>query len=109
MHDKTVPVRVQTDYFGMPRLYSTPRLKHQSGFHGHVNQPTLISVGERGRERVDISPSMFDHGHSAGSGRGGGGGDNRKITIVVPVNLDSKKIAEIVAEHLDDGIGGYTG
>jgi hypothetical protein len=38
-----------------------------SGFHGWFSKPTLIGVGERGRERVDIFPAQ------AGTGRGGGG------------------------------------
>jgi hypothetical protein len=38
-----------------------------SGLHGWVNSPTLIGVGERGRERVDITPA--GGGHSGDGGR----------------------------------------
>lgn len=41
-----------------------PFLAAAQGFHGDVNQPTLMLVGEAGRERVDVTP---------GSRRGAGG------------------------------------
>jgi hypothetical protein len=37
-----------------------------SGFHGWFDKPTLIGVGERGRERVDISPARPERGSGSG-------------------------------------------
>jgi hypothetical protein len=63
-----------------------------------------------GREKIDISPSMSDHGHSAGSGHSGGGKSGPiHIHVHSTLNVDGKRMAEVVSEHIDDGIGGYTG
>lgn len=46
----------QAGYAGQLRQRALPVLAAATGYHGTVNEPTLMLVGEAGRERVDVSP-----------------------------------------------------
>ncbi len=66
-----------------------------AGLEGGIfTQPTLIGVGERGPERVDISP--------AGS-RGGGDTYNINVTVNVPVSGNPRETARQIADVLNQG------
>jgi hypothetical protein len=66
--------------------------KRAAGFHGFTTGPTL--VGERAIERVDVTPmSDFINRKQSGGGTG-------MITVIVPVMLDRKQIAEVVASEI---------
>lgn len=67
---------------------------HASGFHGFVNGPTPMVAGERGIEKVDITP-MSDIVNQKQMNRGMG-----TITVIVPVMLDKRQIAEVVASEI---------
>jgi len=59
------------------------------GFHGWFDQPTVIGVGERGRERVDITP-----------GGGSGGGTVININVSVPVSANPRDVGRQIADVL---------
>jgi len=61
--------------------------------NGLFTRPTLIGVGERGPELVNITPA----------GRGGGGAADIHITIVPPVTSNPVDIARHVADVLNKG------
>ncbi|MCH7646457.1 MAG: hypothetical protein IH788_04590 [Nitrospinae bacterium] len=72
--------------------------------HGAVTtQPTLLMTSERGQaelvvpfSRAERSPEVQRAFDELAAREGGGGSE---ITIVVPVNLDGRQIAKVVARH----------
>jgi hypothetical protein len=62
------------------------------GYHGYVSQPTLMLVGERGRERVDVTPG----------GTTAGGGGNWYISIDVHGGMGKEEAAELVKDAIRD-------
>ena len=65
-----------------------------AGFHGFISGGQLMSAGERGIEKVDITP-MSDIVNRRTSGNGGG-----TSTIIVYSVLDGQVIAESVAKRI---------
>jgi hypothetical protein len=64
-----------------------------AGFHGIVTGPTMFTAGERVAEQVDITTraDMMTQRKEGGTGT---------ITVVVPVMLNGKQIAEAVASEI---------
>ena len=79
--------------------------------HGAIlDRPTFLVGGEAGRElvvperRSQRSPEVqreFERLAAAESASGGSGGE---VTIVVPVSLDGRRIAKVVARHHRRGV-----
>ncbi len=63
------------------------------GFHGWVSNPTMMMVGEKGSERVDVSRKGSSVPH--------GGGGAQPIIIT----LDGRVIAEVVANRMNQNQG----
>lgn len=71
------------------------------GFSGIVREPTLMSVGEGGREeRVSVTP-IGSTGHSGGSGGG------RPLIIHNKIILNGKEIAEAVTNDINAFQGAF--
>ncbi len=68
---------------------------HASGFHGYVSGGQLMSAGERGIEKVDITPMSDIVNRRDKQGNGGG-----TSTIIVYSVLDGQVIAESVAKRI---------
>jgi hypothetical protein len=62
-----------------------------SGVDAVFGAPTLIGVGERGRERVQVTPL---------SGGGGGGGNTYNITVNVPPTASKADTGRVIVEHI---------
>jgi hypothetical protein len=74
---------------------------HASGFHGFTSGPTAMVVGERGAEHVDVTP-MNDWVNRRNKG---GGGMSGSFSVTVPVFLDGRQIAEVVANRMSQDQG----
>lgn len=55
------------------------------GYHGYVSQPTLMLVGERGRERVDVTP---------------GGGNTTASPVMVSLSMDMTVSGDVSKEAM---------
>ena len=56
-YQKRAAIQAVGSGFGIiGKLATLPFLLAQHGYHGWVSQPTLIMAGEKGRERIDVSP-----------------------------------------------------
>lgn len=80
------PVRQSTLGTSQMRSRLLPLITAADGFHGDINQPTMMLVGEAGRERVDVSP---------GGGRGG-----QVVNNHVTINVPSENAARQVSRDL---------
>ncbi len=83
-------------------LLPSPGGGRASGMHTTVSGPRLLTVGERGPERVDITPMSDMVGVKKSMGGTGSGGI---ITVIVPVSLDGRVIAEVVANRMNQNQG----
>ena len=102
---------------GRPILFRTParsaaelqaRFDAQFAQHGAIlDRPTFLVGGEAGRElvvperRSQRSPEVQREFERLASNESGGGGE---VTIVVPVSLDGRRIAKVVARHHRRGV-----
>lgn len=86
-------------HFTMP---SKPPLIPKLAQGGIISQPTLAMVGERGKEAVvplEHNTGWLDQIAAMLAERiGNSGGDT---TITIPINLDGRKISEIVVDHIN--------
>jgi hypothetical protein len=76
-----------------------------TGFSGEVSQPTLLMVGEQGRERVSVEPistSVPGMGGTKGGYRGGagGGGEEKPMKLVGDLYFDTYKVGRIIGRAI---------
>jgi hypothetical protein len=68
-----------------------------TGFSGEVSRPTLLMVGEQGRERVSVHPVGAPHmGGTKGGYVGGGGAGGKPAIFRGDVILDGHKVGRVV-------------
>jgi hypothetical protein len=76
-----------------------------TGFSGEVSQPTLLMVGDQGRERVSVEPintSVPGMGGTKGGYRGGagGGGPEKPMKLVGDLYFDTYKVGRIIGRAI---------
>jgi hypothetical protein len=92
---KTVYIDVRQRAVG-PKLAAT-------GFHGEVNQPTMMMVGEQGRERVTVEPISTANsggGTKGGYSSGAGGGGGQPMKLVGDLYFDTYKVGRIIGRAI---------
>lgn len=101
LHGKTVEIQ---------QHYAAPTgTKLAKGFHGMVTQPTTVIVGEKGPERLDVTPKAeLDERERAGiisNNKSGTGGESRVVhehNHTTIINLDGREIAKTTRKYVDE-------
>lgn len=106
IHGKSVTINVGV---------SGPGVRYMaSGFHGVVNSPTLAMMGEKGAERVDVTPlaggrrrsnEVIEKTVNLGVGGRGSGGT---LNATFVTNLDGRQVAAVTKRYMFDGISSRT-